>query len=47
MNRGFEIASEAADSAQSVILQQVTNGVFVRMAVLYTLLTGAKGDLHD
>ena len=47
MNRGFEISSEAADSAQSVILQQVTNGVFVRMAVLYTLLTGAKGDLHD
>ena len=47
MNRGFEIASEAADSAQSVILQQVTNGVFVRMAILYTLLTGAKGDLHD
>jgi aspartate carbamoyltransferase catalytic subunit len=47
MNRGFEISSEAADSAQSVILQQVTNGVFIRMAVLYTLLTGAKGDLHD
>lgn len=47
MNRGFEIASEAADSSQSVILQQVTNGVFVRMAVLYTLLTGAKGALHD
>jgi aspartate carbamoyltransferase catalytic subunit len=47
MNRGFEISSEAADSAQSVILEQVTNGVFVRMAVLYTLLTGAKGGLHD
>jgi aspartate carbamoyltransferase catalytic subunit len=47
MNRGFEISSEAADSEQSVILRQVTNGVFVRMAVLYTLLTGAKGALHE
>lgn len=47
MNRGFEIASEAADAPSSVILQQVTNGVFIRMAVLYTLLTGAKGALHD
>jgi aspartate carbamoyltransferase catalytic subunit len=47
MNRGFEISSEAADSPQSVILQQVTNGIFVRMAVLYTVLTGAKGALHD
>lgn len=47
MNRGFEISSEAADSSQSVVLNQVTNGVFVRMAVLYTLLTGEKGVLHD
>jgi len=45
MNRGLEISSEAADSPQSVILDQVSNGIFVRMAVLYTLLTGAKGDL--
>lgn len=44
MNRGLEISSEAADSPQSVILDQVSNGIFVRMAVLYTLLTGAKGD---
>ena len=40
MNRGVEIASEVADSAQSVILEQVANGVAVRMAVLYLLLTG-------
>jgi aspartate carbamoyltransferase catalytic subunit len=40
MNRGVEISSEVADSAQSVILDQVANGVAVRMAVLYLLLTG-------
>ena len=38
MNRGLEISSIAADSAQSTILEQVTNGVAVRMAVLYRLL---------
>ena len=38
MNRGLEISSTAADSAQSTILEQVTNGVAVRMAVLYRLL---------
>jgi len=38
MNRGLEISSSAADSAQSTILEQVTNGVAVRMAVLYRLL---------
>jgi aspartate carbamoyltransferase catalytic subunit len=37
MNRGVEIASEVADGARSVILEQVTNGVAVRMAVLYLL----------
>jgi aspartate carbamoyltransferase catalytic subunit len=37
MNRGVEIASEAADSRFSVILEQVTHGVSVRMAVLYLL----------
>jgi aspartate carbamoyltransferase catalytic subunit len=37
MNRGIEITSEVADSARSVILDQVTNGVAVRMAVLYLL----------
>lgn len=38
MNRGVEIASDVADSARSVILDQVANGVAVRMAVLYLLL---------
>jgi len=38
MNRGLEISSAAADSPQSAILDQVTNGVAVRMAVLYKLL---------
>jgi len=38
MNRGLEISSAAADSSQSAILDQVTNGVAVRMAVLYKLL---------
>lgn len=37
MNRGVEIASEVADGTQSVILEQVTNGIAVRMAVLYLL----------
>ncbi|MBI2931770.1 MAG: aspartate carbamoyltransferase catalytic subunit [Planctomycetes bacterium] len=37
MNRGLEISAEAADSDRSVILQQVANGVFVRMAVLLLL----------
>jgi aspartate carbamoyltransferase catalytic subunit len=37
MNRGIEITSEVADSHQSVILEQVTNGIAIRMAVLYWL----------
>ncbi len=41
MNRGVEIDSDVADSSQSVILNQVTNGVAVRMAVLYLLAGGA------
>jgi len=41
MNRGVEIASEVADGPFSVILDQVTNGVAVRMAVLYLLLGGS------
>jgi len=40
MNRGVEIASEVADGPYSVILDQVANGVAVRMAVLYLLLAG-------
>lgn len=40
MNRGLEISAEVADSSRSVITQQVTNGVSVRMAILYVLLAG-------
>src|SRR5688572_4164182 len=42
INRGVELSSDAADSKQSIILDQVENGVAVRMAVLY-LLAGANG----
>ncbi|MEV7970864.1 aspartate carbamoyltransferase catalytic subunit [Sphaerisporangium sp. NPDC088356] len=42
MNRGMEIAAEVADSARSTIVEQVTNGVTVRMAVLYLLLSGSE-----
>ena len=42
MNRGVEIASEVADGPRSVILEQVTNGVAVRMAVLYLLIGGGE-----
>ena len=42
MNRGLEISADAADSPRALILEQVTNGVAVRMAVLYTLLAGEK-----
>lgn len=41
MNRGLEITADAADSARSVIVEQVSNGVSVRMAILYLLLGGA------
>lgn len=43
INRGVEITSDVADSEHSVILQQVTNGVAVRMAVLY-LLAGGRAE---
>jgi len=42
MLRGMEIASSVADSSQSAVLQQVSNGVHVRMAVLFHLLVGAE-----
>ena len=42
MNRGLEISAAVADSPQSVILEQVANGVVVRMAVLYLLMGGAS-----
>jgi aspartate carbamoyltransferase catalytic subunit len=46
MNRGVEIDSRVADGPHSVILDQVTNGVAVRMAVLY-LLAGGRAELAD
>jgi aspartate carbamoyltransferase catalytic subunit len=42
MNRGVEIAAEVADSARSMIVEQVANGVTTRMAVLYLLLGGTE-----
>lgn len=42
MNRGLEISAAAADSPRSTVLEQVTNGVSVRMAVLYLLLAGER-----
>ena len=47
MNRGVEITSEVADGDNSVILDQVTNGVAVRMAILYLLIGGSKSDNMD
>jgi len=44
MNRGVEIAAGVADSPRSTVVEQVANGVSVRMAVLYLLLGGAEGD---
>ncbi|MFT3798989.1 aspartate carbamoyltransferase catalytic subunit [Microbacterium sp.] len=42
MNRGLEISADAADSPRSTVLEQVANGVSVRMAVLYLLLAGTN-----
>ena len=42
MNRGLEITADSADSARSVIVEQVTNCVSVRMAILYLLLAGSQ-----
>lgn len=47
LNRGVEITSEVADGPCSVILDQVANGVAVRMAILYLLIGGSKGDNVD
>ena len=44
MNRGLEISAAAADSPQSTVREQVTNGVSVRMAALYLLLSGDRED---
>lgn len=40
MNRGLEISAEVADSAQSVVVEQVANGVSIRMAILYLFIAG-------
>lgn len=45
INRGVEIESSVADGSQSVILEQVTNGLAVRMAVLFLLNGGTAGEL--
>jgi aspartate carbamoyltransferase catalytic subunit len=41
MNRGVEISPEVADGPQSCVLEQVTNGIAVRMALLFLLMSGA------
>jgi len=45
MNRGLEITAVAADSKNSTVLEQVANGVSVRMAVLYQLLSGERANI--
>ncbi len=47
LNRGVEITGEVADGPYSVILDQVSNGVAVRMALLYLLIGGGRGDHLD
>jgi len=47
MNRDVEISSEVADGPRQVILEQVTNGVAVRMAVIYLLSGGDPGKLSS
>src|ERR1700674_1520301 len=44
MNRGIEITPEVADGTQSCVLEQVTNGIAVRMALLFLLISGAAED---
>jgi aspartate carbamoyltransferase catalytic subunit len=45
MNRGLEISAEVADGTRSAIVEQVANGVSIRMAVLYLLLGGNESAL--
>jgi len=47
INRGVEISADLADSAKSVILKQVENGIAIRMAVLYLLLGGKEREAID
>ena len=46
INRGTEITPEVADGPQSAVLEQVTNGVAVRMAILWLLTIGANEGAH-
>jgi len=46
MNRGIEITPEVADGPQSCVLEQVTNGIAVRMALLFLLISGHEDDEH-
>lgn len=45
MNRGVEISSILADSQTALINEQVTNGVAVRMAILFLMMGGAKDEI--
>ena len=47
MNRGVEICADAADAANSLVLDQVSAGVAVRMSVLYHLLGSEEEQSHD
>jgi aspartate carbamoyltransferase catalytic subunit len=47
INRGVEITGDLADGPFSVILDQVRNGVAIRMALLYLLIGGGRGDNLD
>jgi aspartate carbamoyltransferase catalytic subunit len=47
MNRGMEISADVADAGRSLIVEQVANGVAIRMAVLYLLLSGARASGAD
>jgi aspartate carbamoyltransferase catalytic subunit len=47
INRGLEIASEVADGPRSVILNQVTNGIAVRMSIMAIVMGGQAGRKHD
>jgi aspartate carbamoyltransferase catalytic subunit len=46
MNRGMEISPEVADGAQSCVLDQVTNGIAVRMALLFLVIAGNEEGMH-
>ncbi len=47
MNRGLEISAEAADSPQSVVVEQVANGVSIRMAILYLFIAGSQETVNE